>query len=113
MFFLTVGNSYLDQFPSLSFISKATSQPAPTTVIFDIDDTLYDVGTGFTTHRNTDAVYDFMVKHLGFESKAAAKAVRNEYFARYHSTVKALTMADVCVCVCMCAYVCACVHACM
>jgi len=67
---------------------------APTTLVFDIDDTLYDVACGFTTHRNSDAVYDFMEKHLGFESSAAAKALRDEYFARYHSTVKALTVAE-------------------
>ena len=26
-----------------------------TTLIFDVDDTLYDVGNGFTAHRNSDA----------------------------------------------------------
>jgi FMN phosphatase YigB (HAD superfamily) len=25
-----------------------------TTLIFDVDDTLYDVGNGFTAHRNSD-----------------------------------------------------------
>jgi len=65
-----------------------------TTLIFDVDDTLYDVGNGFTAHRNGGAVAAFMVAHLKFESEADALALRDEYFARYHSTVKALTVAE-------------------
>jgi FMN phosphatase YigB (HAD superfamily) len=31
-----------------------------TTLIFDVDDTLYDVGNGFTAHRNSDVSENFM-----------------------------------------------------
>jgi putative hydrolase of the HAD superfamily len=65
-----------------------------TTLVFDVDDTMYDVGTGLTAHRNGGCVFDFMVQKLHFEDHAAAAAVREEYFARYHSTVKALTVAE-------------------
>lgn len=56
-----------------------------TTLVFDIDDTLYDVGTGFSAHRNGDAVFSFMIEKLGFEDAAAAKVVRDEYFHRHAS----------------------------
>ena len=65
-----------------------------TTLIFDIDDTLYDVGSGFTAHRNGDAVFEFMQAKLKFESAEAAKLVRDVYFEKYHATVKALTVAE-------------------
>lgn len=65
-----------------------------TTIIFDVDDTLYDVGTGFTAHRNGDAVQTFMVEKFNFPSLEAAKAVRDEYFLQYHATAKALTVAQ-------------------
>ena len=44
-----------------------------TTLIFDVDDTLYDVGTGFTAHRNGDAVQKYMVEHLKFPDMKSAK----------------------------------------
>lgn len=65
-----------------------------TTIIFDVDDTLYDVGCGFTAHRNGAIVHKYMVDHLKFPSMEAAKAVRDEYFAKYHATAKALTVAQ-------------------
>lgn len=65
-----------------------------TTLIFDVDDTLYDVTTGFTQHRNGDAVQTFMVDHLKFPSKAVAKDLRDSYFRKYHATAKALKVAD-------------------
>ena len=65
-----------------------------TTLIFDVDDTLYDVGTGFTAHRNGYGAQSFMVHKLGFRSAEEAKAVRDKYFEIYHSTAKALTVAD-------------------
>eukprot|EP00978_Attheya_sp_CCMP212_P017494 scaffold46638_cov42-Attheya_sp.AAC.1 len=65
-----------------------------TTIIFDVDDTLYDVGTGFTAHRNGEGAQRFMVEELNFPSLEAAKLVRDEYFERYHSTSKALTVAE-------------------
>lgn len=65
-----------------------------TTIIFDVDDTLYDVGTGFTAHRNGYGAQSFMVEQLQFESLQAAKVVRDEYFERYHSTAKALAVAQ-------------------
>ena len=76
-------------------------EPAPkkrkstiTTLVLDIDDTLYDVGTGFTAHRNGESCYAFMVAKLGFPSNAEAALVRDKYFAAYHSTVKGLTVAE-------------------
>ena len=65
-----------------------------TTILFDVDDTLYDVGTGFTAHRNTEGATSFMVAKLGFPTVPQAKAVRDEYFSRYHSTAKGLTVAE-------------------
>ena len=54
---------------------------------------LYDAHTGFTASRNGPAAYRFMMEHLHFPDEASAKTVRDEYFARYHSTVKGLQMA--------------------
>lgn len=65
-----------------------------TTLIFDVDDTLYDIGTGFTAHRNGEAAELFMVEKLGFPDRASAKKIRNEYFEKYHSTAKALIVAE-------------------
>jgi putative hydrolase of the HAD superfamily len=65
-----------------------------TTIIFDVDDTLYDVGTGFTAHRNGAGAQRFMVEELNFPSLGAAKLVRDEYFELYHSTSKALAVAE-------------------
>lgn len=65
-----------------------------TTLIFDVDDTLYDVSCGFTAHRNGAAVQQFMVDRLGFPDLASAKKVRDEYFERYHATAKALQVAE-------------------
>jgi putative hydrolase of the HAD superfamily len=65
-----------------------------TTIIFDVDDTLYDVNTGFTTHRNGDVICQYMVEHLRFKDEQQARNVRNEYFAKYHSTAKALRIAQ-------------------
>ena len=59
-----------------------TASAPITTLVFDIDDTLYDVGCGFTEHRNGGAVFSFMVKKLGFKNAAAAKVVRDESFYR-------------------------------
>ena len=50
-------------------VPSTTRAPAAvTTLIFDVDDTMYDVGCGFTAHRNGGAVAAFMVAHLKFES---------------------------------------------
>ena len=67
---------------------------AISTLIFDVDDTLYDVGTGFTAHRNGDSAQDFMVQTLGFPDRESAKSVRDSYFVLYHSTAKALQVAE-------------------
>jgi putative hydrolase of the HAD superfamily len=64
------------------------------TLIFDVDDTLYDVNTKFTEKRNGTAVYEFMVQYLHFPNIEAAKVVRDEYFERYHSTAKGLQIAE-------------------
>lgn len=63
-------------------------------IIFDVDDTLYDISTGFTAHRNGPAAWQFMVDHLHFKSLEEARQVRDEYFEKYHSTAKALTVAQ-------------------
>ena len=63
-------------------------------MIWDVDDTLYDVSTGFTVYRNGSVVQQFMVDHLKFPSLKAARQVRDTYFESYHSTAKALTMAQ-------------------
>jgi putative hydrolase of the HAD superfamily len=65
-----------------------------TTLIFDVDDTLYDVNTKFTENRNGSAVHEFMVQYLQFPSVEAAKIVRDEYFERYHATAKGLQIAE-------------------
>lgn len=63
-------------------------------LIFDIDDTLYPVSSGFSDHRNGEVVGRFMVERLGFESSESGLAVRDEYFRRFHSTLKGLGVAD-------------------
>lgn len=65
-----------------------------TTLLFDIDDTMYDVGTGFTAHRNGWGAQSFMVEKLHFPTYEDARKVRDEYFERYHSTVKSLAIAE-------------------
>lgn len=65
-----------------------------TTIIFDVDDTLYDVSTGFTAHRNGEVIWKYMVDHFGFANEQQAQKVRDKYFAKYHSTAKALTVAQ-------------------
>ncbi len=75
--------------------STSSSSPSKiSTIIFDVDDTLYDVSSGFTAHRNGEVIWRYMVEHYGFESLESAKEVRDEYFAKYHSTAKALTVAQ-------------------
>lgn len=64
------------------------------TIIFDVDDTLYDVASGFTEHRNGEVAWRYMVENCGCESIESARALRDEYFAKYHSTAKALTIAQ-------------------
>lgn len=65
-----------------------------TTLIFDVDDTLYDVGTGFTAHRNGEGATSFMVAKLNFPDQPTAQVVRDKYFEKYHSTAKALVVAE-------------------
>ena len=45
------------------------------TLIFDVDDTLYPVSSGFSKHRNGPIVARFMVDEFGFESEAEALAL--------------------------------------
>jgi len=65
-----------------------------TTLFFDVDDTLYDVGNGFTAHRLSDGSTTFMTSKLNFPDAESAKKLRDRYFRKYHSTVKALTIAE-------------------
>ena len=37
------------------------------TIIFDVDDTSYDVSSGFTTHRQGEVINQYMVDHLHFK----------------------------------------------
>jgi len=74
--------------------SKDDDGDIVTTLIFDVDDTLYDVGCGFSDHRNFEGAPNFMVECLGLKDFETALKVRNEYFARYHSTAKALSIAQ-------------------
>lgn len=74
--------------------AKSASSSQVTTLIFDVDDTLYDVGSGFTAYRNGVGAQTFMVSHLGFPDLESARVVRDEYFEKYHSTAKALTIAQ-------------------
>ena len=75
-------------------MDEKPSPSAITTLIFDVDDTLYDVGTGFTAHRNGYGAQQFMVEKLYFPSHQAAKVVRDKYFEKYHATAKALQVAE-------------------
>lgn len=83
---------------SSTTVAEATGinlrQTKISTIIFDVDDTLYDVSSGFTAHRNGDLIRRYMVDHYNFDSLEAAGALRDEYFAQYHSTAKALTVAQ-------------------
>lgn len=74
--------------------ASKTGSSRVSTIIFDVDDTLYDVSSGFTEHRNGEVIWRYMVERFGFESTETARAVRDKYFAIYHSTAKALTVAQ-------------------
>ena len=75
-------------------INSISSSNIISTIIFDVDDTLYDVSSGFTAHRNGEVIWNYMVEHYRFENIHKAKAVRDKYFKIYHSTAKALTVAQ-------------------
>ncbi|CAJ1454462.1 unnamed protein product, partial [Effrenium voratum] len=62
-------------------------------ILLDVDDTLYPVSSGFSDHRNGEVICKYMVDFLGFESTSSAKILRDEYFQRYHSTMKGLNVA--------------------
>lgn len=64
------------------------------TLIFDIDDTLYPMSSGFSDHRNGPVVAKFMTSELGFGSEEEALALRTEMFQKYHSTLKGLKVAS-------------------
>lgn len=64
------------------------------TLIFDVDDTLYPVSSGFSEHRNGEVIADFMLEKLGFTDLEEAMRVRNAYFQRYHSSMKGLRVAS-------------------
>ena len=74
--------------------TMATGGSAVDTLIFDVDDTLYPVSSGFSKHRNGPIVAKFMVDELGFESEAEALKLRDEVFRATHSTLKGLTLAS-------------------
>jgi len=68
--------------------------PEVDALIFDIDDTLYTVSCGFSDHRNAEVTVKFLVEEVGFHSYDGAKSLRDEYFQRYHSTLKGLSIAS-------------------
>ena len=74
--------------------TMATGGSAVDTLIFDVDDTLYPVSSGFSKHRNGPIVAKFMCDELGFESEAEALKLRDEVFRQTHSTLKGLTLAS-------------------
>jgi hypothetical protein len=74
--------------------TMATGGSAVDTLIFDVDDTLYPVSSGFSKHRNGPIVAKFMCDELGFESEAEALKLRDEVFRATHSTLKGLTLAS-------------------
>lgn len=64
------------------------------TLVFDLDDCIYPVDNGFTVHRHQEVTGQFLVDILKFPTAAEGMAVRQQYFERYHSTHKALRMAE-------------------
>ena len=79
---------------SRSALTRTMATNAVDTLIFDVDDTLYPVSSGFSKHRNGPIVAKFMVDELGFETEAEALALRDEVFRATHSTLKGLTLAS-------------------
>lgn len=73
--------------------TRTMATKAVDTLIFDVDDTLYPVSSGFSKHRNGPIVAKFMVDELGFETEKEALALRDEVFRETHSTLKGLTLA--------------------
>eukprot|EP00536_Pseudo-nitzschia_multiseries_P016824 jgi/Psemu1/263902/estExt_Genewise1Plus.C_12490010 len=90
----TASSSSLSSSASASASASASNTAVVSTLIFDVDDTLYDVASGFTAHRNGAVIWQYMVDHLGFQDLETARTLRDEYFERYHSTAKALTVAQ-------------------
>ena len=56
-----------------------------TTIVIGLEDTLYDVGAGLTSHVYGEVLLDYMVQTLGFANQAAAKVVRDLYGTRQTS----------------------------
>ena len=79
---------------SRSALTRTMATNTVDTLIFDVDDTLYPVSSGFSKHRNGPIVAKFMCDELGFESEAEALALRDEVFRATHSTLKGLTLAS-------------------
>lgn len=62
-------------------------------LIFDVDDMMYPLSSGFSDHRNGEVICQFMMEKLDFASEKEALDLRNEYFRKYHSTMKGLGIA--------------------
>ena len=60
---------------SRSALTRTMTTNSVDTLIFDVDDTLYPVSSGFSKHRNGPIVARFMVDELGFETEAEALAL--------------------------------------
>eukprot|EP00931_Biecheleriopsis_adriatica_P079234 TRINITY_DN52638_c0_g1_i1.p1 TRINITY_DN52638_c0_g1~~TRINITY_DN52638_c0_g1_i1.p1 ORF type:complete len:282 (+),score=75.07 TRINITY_DN52638_c0_g1_i1:29-847(+) len=63
------------------------------TLLFDVDDTLYPVSSGFSDHRNGEVIQEFLLERIGFTCAEKAMSVRLEYFKRFHSSMKGLAVA--------------------
>eukprot|EP00927_Polykrikos_kofoidii_P049283 TRINITY_DN43361_c0_g1_i1.p1 TRINITY_DN43361_c0_g1~~TRINITY_DN43361_c0_g1_i1.p1 ORF type:complete len:331 (-),score=57.68 TRINITY_DN43361_c0_g1_i1:117-986(-) len=62
-------------------------------LVFDVDDTMYSVSSGFSHHRHNDVIVDYGFEKLGFATREEARAVKDDYFKRFHSTVKGFAVA--------------------
>jgi len=80
--------------PAMDHIHVPRMAPEVDALMFDIDDTLYTVSSGFSDHRNAEVTVKFLVEEVGFASYDGAKLLRDEYFQRYHSTLKGLAIAS-------------------
>jgi len=90
----TEGPQFSPCLPSMKHIHVPRIAPEVDALIFDIDDTLYTVSCGFSDHRNAEVTVKFLVEEVGFHCYAGAKRLRDEYFQRYHSTLKGLSIAS-------------------
>ena len=72
---------------------RSDGKPVPvSTLIFDLDDTLYDPSTGLSP-STLPRLYRYMVERMGFASTYSAMLLAEEYFERYGSDSAGLAVA--------------------